>query len=66
MSGTSSQRLQALKGQLDHLFANAHPADRPDLIQELRGYLSGLSSALRSAVYDPKHSNAATMPGTGR
>jgi hypothetical protein len=63
MSGTSAQRLQQIKGQLDTLFANAHRDDKPELIADLRGYLSQHNSALRAPQYDAKHQNAATVPG---
>lgn len=63
MSSTSKARLQALFEKLDHAFANAHADDRPELIKELRGYLSRQNTA-DSRPYDKHHSSAITAPLT--
>ncbi len=60
MSSTSKDRLQTVYGVLDLLFANAHVNDRPELVKELREYLSRQNSATKCPAYDPKHSNSAT------
>lgn len=60
MSSTSKERLSAIKGTLDHAFANAHPDDRQEMVKDLREYLSRQNSAAKAPGYDTKHSNAAT------
>lgn len=63
MSSTSKERLQQAYPLLDALFAKAHPDDRPELVKELRGYLSRQLSAVNRPGYD-KHSNIATSTET--
>lgn len=59
MSSTVKEQLAAVKSKLDVLFANTTAAERPDVVKELRDYLSRTNSAAREPGYD-KHSNSAT------
>lgn len=59
MSSTAKTRLQETLTTLDELFAKVHPQDRPELVKELRGYLSRQNSAAHRPGYD-KHTNLAT------
>lgn len=59
MSNTAKTRLQIVLTSLDSLFATAHADDRPELVKELRDYLSLQNSAARRPAYDP-HTNNAT------
>lgn len=60
MSSTSKERLSAIKDNLDHAFANAHPDDRQEMVKEMREYLNRQNAAAKAPGYDTKHSNAAT------
>lgn len=60
MSSTSKERLQSVFGVLDTLFANAHAHDRPELVKDLREYISRQNSAAKQPAYDHTHANAAT------
>lgn len=59
MSSTTKERLVPVLEGLDNLFAKAHPADREDLIKELRSYLNLQRTAEARPAYD-RHSNHAT------
>lgn len=59
MSSTSKTRLQSVLGVLDLMFANAHINDRPELVKELREYLSRQNSAAKQPGYD-NHATLAT------
>lgn len=56
MSSTSKDRLAQIKASLDSVFTNAHKDDRPELIQELRDYLSLQNAAGKRLAYDTKRS----------
>lgn len=61
MSSTVKDQLSTIKAKLDVLFANTNAAERPEVIKELRDYLSRTNSTSRALAYD-KHTNAATDP----
>lgn len=58
MSNTAKTRLQVVLTSLDSLFATVHTDDRPELVKELRDYLSRQNSAHSRPVYDPHRNNA--------
>lgn len=59
MSSTVKQQLSEVKSKLDVLFANTTNAERPDVVKDLRDYLSRTNSTARAPSYG-KHSNAAS------
>jgi hypothetical protein len=59
MSSTIKSQLSAIKAKLDLLFANANATERPEVIKDLRDYLSRTNSTSRAPAYD-KHTNAAS------
>ena len=59
MSNTAKTRLQVVLTSLDSLFATAHTDDRPELVKELRDYLSRQNAAHNRPGYDA-HRNGAT------
>lgn len=58
MSSTVKAQLSAMKDKLDVLFANTTASERPDVIKDLRDYLSLQASGARRPGYD-KHGNNA-------
>lgn len=58
MSSTSKTRLQSVLGVHDLMFANAHINDRPELVKELREYLSRQNSAAMTTtpLWQPRQS----------
>lgn len=57
MSSQTKERLSLIKTSLDSLFATAPASDRPELVKDLRDYLSLQNSASKRPTYD-KTNNA--------
>lgn len=61
MSSTIKERLAAIKTSLDSLFVSANANEKPELVKELRDYLSRQNSAAKRPSYDK--ANVATSSG---
>lgn len=59
MSNTAKTRLQVVLTSLYSLFATVHTDDRPELVKELRDYLTLQNAACKAPGYG-NHTNRAT------